>query len=253
MTDIHEDLWMDILIRLLIKSILICKCVCKSWRDLIEDIRFGKSYTPKPCMAMAFDHRGYAVVDEACQPLFRFGLPPPYDQYPTRDVHRMVIDSVNGLLLLWDGPDANDNILFIVNPMTCEYIELPPLATRRCLFGFGVTKLSGQYKILCVDETRFCHVYTLGGLCWRNILAAETSQLLDLEDLRSFVPPKELEGTITRFDYAIFFNGYIHWLARDFKNNFMVSCFDLETDLFSCFSLPSLRAGKRAIEFSWFY
>ena len=113
---------------------------------------------------------GYAVADEDSQPLFQFYLPP----YSTSH-HRLVISSVDGMLLLWDGLDENRDILSVVNPMTCEYAELPPLPTCGCLYGFEVSKLSGQYKILCVDKSRFSHVYTLGGeSSWRRIPAPLT-------------------------------------------------------------------------------
>ncbi|XP_042044544.1 uncharacterized protein LOC121790375, partial [Salvia splendens] len=175
---------------------------------------------------MAFvrrDKKGYAVANEDGRPLFQFDLPPSSTPH-----HRFVLSSVDGLLLLWDGLDDNNDILFVVNPMTREYIDLPPLPARRCLFGFGVSKLSGQYKILCVDESRFCHVYTLGGECsWRRIPAPAAIRL-----------PHALKITYRpSLDYAIFLNGNIHWLACDLENNFLICCFDLETELFTSFPL----------------
>ncbi|XP_042035370.1 pentatricopeptide repeat-containing protein At3g29230-like [Salvia splendens] len=85
---------------------------------------FATSYTPKPCLAYFRPGvRGYAVSDEAFLPLFRFNLPPPHDQYAKFHYHRVIIGSVNGLILLWDGFDDNEHNLFMVNPMTSEYLS----------------------------------------------------------------------------------------------------------------------------------
>ncbi|XP_042056041.1 putative F-box/kelch-repeat protein At3g22730 [Salvia splendens] len=227
-----QEIWIEILMRLPIRSIARCKCVCKLWRYLVQ------SYTPKPGMAFLHqDKMGYAVCDEAYEPLVRFRLPPPHDQYA---IPRVIIDSVNGLLLLWDGSDNHHNILFIVNPMTCEYIELPPLPTRRCLFGFGVSKLNGQYKILCVDESRTCDLFTLGegegeGL-WRIIPSAAT-RLPDKSRVSRYLQTRLLRA------YTLFFRGNLHWIATDFENNFVVCCFDFETDVFTSFSLSPRENG----------
>ncbi|XP_047965574.1 F-box protein At3g07870-like [Salvia hispanica] len=237
-----QDIWRQILGRLPIESIPRCKYVCKSWRDsdMIEgkEGEFVTLYTPKPGMAFAHPKMGYAVCDEALRTLFRFGLPPPHDLYSTPDHHRIVIGSVNSLILVWDGLDASNHCLFILNPITHEYIELPTLPARRCVFGFGVSKLSGQYKIICGDESRFCHIYSLGrgeGL-WRSIPASSTTKLPYCGVAR---PPYSVP-----YDYALFLNGNIHWLATNFENNLLVSCLDLETELFTCFSLPPCEGGE---------
>ena len=152
--------------------------------------------------------------------------------YSAGSQYHLVISSVNGFLLMWDGLDDNHDILFVVNPMTCEYIELHSLPARRCVYGFGMSKISGQYKIICVDESRFCHVYTLGGECsWRRIVASTTTRLPALSYWSEY---KHRHS----FDYARFFNGNIHWLECDFENNYLVCYFDLETKLFTSFPSP---------------
>ena len=236
---VPQEICRNILERLPIRSIIRCKSVCKSWRDMIQGKvgEFAISYTPKPCLAYVHpDMRGYTVCDEAFQPLFRFSLPP---QNAIFDYHRVIIGSINGLILLWDGFDDNHHNLFTVNPMTCEYIELPHLHARRPIFGFGVSKLSGQYKILSVDESRSSHVYTLsrGGGLWRCIPTATTTVLPC--DARLNRRPT----TGMPFGYVSFLNGNLHWLAIDCKNNILVSCFDLETELFANFSPPPFYDG----------
>ncbi|XP_042010605.1 putative F-box protein At1g33530 [Salvia splendens] len=205
-----EEMTREILRRLPIRSIMRCKFVCKSWRLLIEGGDFEMLYTPQP--GLAFVHRdiGFAVCDEAYKPLCHFGFPPLKKDATTT---LLVVGSANGLILVWNGIDSR---LCVCNPITSEYIKLPCQSPVSYVFGFGVSKLSGQYKILCG-----AHVYTLGreGGCWRSIAGATGSLRLLWEN-------------------AVFFNGNLHWLASDSKENPLVCCFDLETELFTSFVLP---------------
>ena len=223
---LSQEIWVEILGRLPIRSIARYKCVCKLWRNLIQ------SYPKSGIAFLHHDEIGYAVCDEAYQPLVRFRLPSPRE---ILGYHRLIIDSVNGLLLLWDGLDDHHNTLFIVNPITCEYVELPP-QPKKCLFGFGVSKLSGQYKILCVDESRSSYLYTLGGVLWRSIKAT-TTRLPDKSGL------SENFQTRLWLDYILFFNGNLHWFATDSEGNFVICCFDLETEVFTSFSPPPRQHG----------
>ncbi|XP_042036416.1 putative F-box protein At3g52320 isoform X2 [Salvia splendens] len=48
--NLPEEITIEILQRLPIRSVMACKCVLKSWRHLIE----GMSYTPKPCQFFVY-------------------------------------------------------------------------------------------------------------------------------------------------------------------------------------------------------
>ncbi|XP_047977025.1 putative F-box protein At1g32420 isoform X2 [Salvia hispanica] len=218
--NLPEDITKDILCRLPISSVMTCKCVLKSWRHLIEGDEFGMSYTPKPGLTYVYRdmEMWYTVFNEVFKPLFQFSLP-SHNQLSTID-RRVVIASANGLLSMWD---QYADYLFICNPLTREYAELPRLSTDRVtsFYGFGMSKISGQYKILYGNEYS-CHVYTIGrgvGL-WRSIAA-----------------PQPGINTLY-YDYAAFLNGNLHWLACDSKGNFFVCYFDFDTELFSRFSIP---------------
>ena len=247
--NLSQEICKDILSKLPIRSTLRFKCVYKPWCDLIEGGDFATSYTPKPCLAFNYG-LGYAICDETFQPLVRFNFP-----RHSKGSRRAVINSVNGLLLVRNGCD---NVLSICNPMTRECMELPPIETltvpleiltnntkyeagRGVVLGFGVSKLSGQYKILCVSDNYrscYCEIYTLesgGGLRRSNKI--------------------QVPGHImTRLDIAAFFNGNLHWLTSASKesdseesgseesdseeNSLVCCCFDLETDLVTSFTLP---------------
>ena len=135
-TKLPEDITRDILGRLPIRSIARCKCVCKSWRQ------FPTSYSPKSGLVIANEDTGFTVCDEAFQPLCRFRLPLCLDYS-----YRYVIGSVDGFILMCATNNSICDILCICNPITREYIELPaPPSTyvSNYVYGFGVSKLSGQ-------------------------------------------------------------------------------------------------------------
>ncbi|XP_047978359.1 putative F-box protein At1g33530 [Salvia hispanica] len=216
-TILPQEIWINILGRLPAKSVFRCKFVCKSWGDMIEGVDFSESYIPKPCLCLAFGHEdtGYEVYDETCKPLFRFQLAQPAFTHKHSCV---VIDSVDGLLFVWDMSRNYELIPCIVNPMTREYIRLSHLPIHRFIYGFGVSKLSGQYKILLGDRWKPRHVYTLG------------PEVL-LRSIREEVKTCRLDGN----GDAKFLNGNLHWLA-DYPD--LVCCFDLETELLTTFSHP---------------
>ncbi|XP_042009550.1 putative F-box protein At1g32420 [Salvia splendens] len=236
-TNLPREMTKEILQRLPIRSIIMCKCVCKLWRYMIEEGELMPPYSQKPCLAFSFPlhlQEIYTVCDEALKPLLRFRLPTPHEIHDSRTcIARVIIGSIDGLLLVWH---SCDNHLFIVNPMTREYVTLLlPMRLRKykSIFGIGVSKLSGQYKILCgTRESTSYYVHTLGGKgegegggLWKCIEGASAPTAL-------VVPGTPIQPIAT------FINGNLHWLSYDLEGNRFVSCFDLDSELFTRFSLP---------------
>ncbi|XP_047938437.1 uncharacterized protein LOC125186146 [Salvia hispanica] len=131
--------------------------------------------------------------------------------------------SANGLLLL-KNPFIDH--LYICNPITREFVELHgrlthPLRLGDC-YGFGVSKLSGQHKIVYINPRYSgCHIYTLGtGSLWRRVKAA--APLFR----RSFNSA------------GVLVNGNLHWPVTNDNWFPYICCFDLETESFSTFSAP---------------
>ena len=223
-TNLPEQMMREILGRIPIKSLIRCKCVRKSWHDLIDEPEFKSSYSPKPCFAFSYEDMYIIYDDDTCELLFRFWMNPAGRLYFGKSVrYSVVIDSVDGLLMAKDGAA---NILFVCNPIIREYVGLPRLYThgRRSIFGFGVSRISGQYKVLNGEViSGSYHVYTLGGEgSWRSISSAAPG------------------NPILLYNNAIFCNENLHWLVSyfDFEEKYMVCCFDLDTELFTSFSIP---------------
>ncbi|XP_076944572.1 F-box protein At3g07870-like [Bidens hawaiensis] len=144
-----------IFLRLPLKSIMLCKCVCKYWRDLITDpyfVHLHLSTSHESLILHEFDHSD------------RYGLPGTLqwvdviqhqpnikslnlDRFTGSRGSPVLVGSVNGLIACC-CPD--DDSICILNPVLEEHITLPrpPINYwRPILYGFGVSK-AGEYKVI---------------------------------------------------------------------------------------------------------
>ncbi|XP_047961893.1 uncharacterized protein LOC125206697 [Salvia hispanica] len=147
----------------------------------------------------------------------------------------MEVITANGLLLLYcsfynNYSDDQVTPLYICSLMTREYIMIGFPAEVRPLeapsFGLGVSKISEQYKVVCVSEVigpRNCyHAYTLGTGTWKRLEAGPVSGF------------RFYNGEL------ILYNGKLHWKLYDSTQTFCLTIcgFDVEMECFSIFSLP---------------
>ncbi|XP_047966310.1 F-box protein CPR1-like [Salvia hispanica] len=218
-----------ILLRLSVRTIAIGKCVCKSWLDLFSsddfvDLHFSQS-SPALAVLMRSDRCTlFGITDQLdrpCIPLINSPFP-----------HGVAIDGAAGgmLLLTFAGTQTEIETLRVCNPITRECVELccppPPLAMEfgpRTVYGFGASKTSGEYKVVRISPYPDCHVYTLGPVeMWRCV---EMNNSLNYED----------DGC----SCGAFVNGNLHWLVySDLDGSAWISCFDLEAECFTAFSVP---------------
>lgn len=140
----------------------------------------------------------------------------------------IVEGSVDGLLLLRAELDA----LYICNLITREYFKLSnegfvrsfaTSAKAKC--GFGVSKMTGQYKVV--------RIY-LDGTCWSNVKFVCQVYTLGMGTWRSITPLAPVRYPIGN---GAFVNGSLHWLVQDVELKDS-NCFDVETESFSTFSHP---------------
>lgn len=246
--NLPTEIIIEILSRLPILAILSCKKVHKEWRNLINTPQFVRLHLSKSLSAPGLavfevdeeeidtDSEAYKAIEIADElshendgsvhnpdTVFHFNF--------LHDAH--MHSSVNGFLFLKEG----GRNLYICNPVTRDYIELPWPECRHDWdqFGFGVSKITGQYKLVKIcshsgdvdGAASNCEVYTLGTGSWRRTAAGCPLKL--------------------NFDEAgAFFNGNLHWLATtsDSKEHQHICCFDLETEQFSTFCLPPDRPDE---------
>ncbi|XP_047946913.1 F-box protein CPR1-like [Salvia hispanica] len=240
LNDLPQEITIDILARLPVQTIMISKCVCKSWRDLVESPYFVSLHSHHAALtsarlpafedlkfSRAHSLLGFIGGNEIIQKppkgsvLYTHTFPEPNKPF----IH----SSVNGLLFMIDLESMSQ--LFICNPITREYVTIE--MGRDCYsygyaFGFGVSK-SGQYKLVRVYAScNFpvtCQVYNLGIGHWKSIT---------IESQMTF--------WYQRGHVPLLVNGNLHWLLLGPDDVFLyphsIYCLDLETELFEYFSCP---------------
>ncbi|KAK4391177.1 F-box protein [Sesamum angolense] len=220
-TNLPSELIINILSRLPIRTIISCKCVCKSWLNLLDTPEFARSHFSRSVPGLILWQRQRDLDSEHFE------------------------GSANGLVCfrkLGQHPET----VHICNPITRDYIQLPTPGTiwyspTTVTYGFGASKASGQHKVVriyheCirVPDTHEllgipkseCWVYTLGTGSWRSI-----------------APGPKLEYNSRSI--GAFLNGNLHWLVADSEGFARISCLDLETEVFSTFSAPDLPEMSR--------
>lgn len=187
--NLPEEIEIEILRRLPIKSVMRCRYVCTSWRDTIEGVEFASLYFTKPSLALSSNE----INEAGMIPSFEFCTIPSFYENPFNVRFGVVVDSVNGLILV---KDKCPTLLYVCNPITCEYVELPFQSTWPGVLGFGVSKLSRQYKILYWNSRcKSCYVCTLGEESWRSISdVAPGMPILDHEHCSIFERKSSLAG-----------------------------------------------------------
>ena len=218
------EIFTEILLRLSLQNIAICKCVSKPWLSLIESEVFLKAHLlksdPALLVSMPATNSNWFNLFKLEEDVFEYEKkqdPITKFDFP----HASTIQgSINGLLLL-KNPFSDH--LYVCNPITREFVELRGSLTHRrgdC-YGFGVSKISGQHKVVYFNPKYGCHVYTLEtGSLWRRVEVATPSFYRCFGSGGAFV------------------SGNLHWLVSNRLDHPFVCCFDLETERFSTFSAP---------------
>ncbi|KAL1533833.1 F-box protein CPR1-like [Salvia divinorum] len=214
------------------------KCVCKLWLDSLTTPEFVKSQSVPGLIVeinqISFKYKMVEFVDEPdhncdwhrLNIVFNLDLPSPTPNH----IH----SSTNGLILLIDGRKYGR--LTVCNPITREYITFPrplplPPGIPWEIYGFGVSRTGGQYKVVRVSAGKppcvsisgelECQVYTVGSGSWRRLASCIWSTLLSYNLMMTFLC------------------GHLHWWTRkDVSAPRQISRLDLETELFSTFSDP---------------
>ncbi|KAJ9552494.1 hypothetical protein OSB04_016539, partial [Centaurea solstitialis] len=146
-----------------------------------------------------------------------------------------VVGSVNGLICVWHYfPLLNIDDTYICNPITREYVVLPRERfligddVGVVLYGFGVSSLTGEYKVVRAFQAKKvvqnqpnvleAEVYTLGTGQWRSLGPVPVSCRLN---------------TFKEF-YGLFLNNHCHWIVSHNE----ICTFDLEKETFQLLPSP---------------
>ncbi|XP_071711775.1 F-box protein At3g07870-like isoform X2 [Rutidosis leptorrhynchoides] len=232
----------QILLKLPVKSIVCCKCVCRDWLNLITDSYFIKlhlSKSPECFMVLDKDYEEPRTTSS-------LKLVEIHEEHEHNHLHHDPITSlnlnltpvfqnarlsaegsVNGLICL-SSSDSTIKKTYICNPITREYMILPKSIndTRDGIYGFGVSLLTSEYKVIRVYRKPsmrrpcplYAEIYTLGTGQWR-CLGPVTYSVYDFS------------GT--------FLNYHVHWNFYDCENRVEKICtFDFDNETFQLFPSP---------------
>ncbi|CAK9188485.1 unnamed protein product [Ilex paraguariensis] len=245
--DPPEDVILDILMRLPMKSLMRLSCVSKSWNAFLTNPNF---FSKQLHRSSATAHKLLILTRSELGFGFYFHSPPddgdgdnnnnvplniPQFSLPDFSIYSLYIQgSCNGLACL----SVNDTSTVVLwNPVTRQFrpIRVPfprgrpnhPFEDPGCsLFGFGFIPRNNGYKVVRITplvfptETIRTWVYTLSLDSWKEKKVA--------------VP-----DVIFKTQLAICVNGFLHWLAYNKSTKVeVIVLFDLDNEVFRQIALP---------------
>ncbi|XP_058726920.1 F-box/kelch-repeat protein At3g23880-like [Vicia villosa] len=233
-----EVLICEILLRLPVRSLLQCKCVCKSWKILISDSEFIKNHfrisTSDPTMTnqqlvFSFRKQPGKIVSYALKPLLEnTATSIKLGTYLFREeTYSNIIGSCNGLLCLLDNFSrcyvrlCNPSLGLISNRSSIPVSEDWYIVH----YGFGYDQVNDKYKVLLVVQIKghiFTKIHTFGyDDGWKTI--------------SNF--PCDLDT-----HYGKFVSGTMNWLVSN-KNTFL--SLHVENETYIELLLPQNNVNKK--------
>ncbi|KAF8092259.1 hypothetical protein N665_0420s0022 [Sinapis alba] len=231
-----KELITEILKRLPLKTIALCRCVSKEWDSLLSSPYFTKSFltssssSTRPKLLFTFEFKGKWHFFSSPQHHFdetASVVTPDYQMVISGDWYEEVCLSANGFVYLYEKQMIKgkmERVPVLCNPSTGQTISLPKVrAKNNELRSFlGYDPIEKKFKVLCMTVTRYRrqvrsrehHVLTLGkgNLSWRKIECDST-----------YFPQKHNKG--------ICINGILYYVAqKNFTN--VIACFDVKSEKF---------------------
>ncbi|KAM7497770.1 hypothetical protein LguiA_022184 [Lonicera macranthoides] len=188
-TDLPEPIVMDILSRLPVKTIVKCRCICKTWLHLLLDPHFANihfSRAPTQILGTPSGYNDHLFIGELDESLLSRDkkdilVCPKFTSiiktYPGWDTD--VANIANGFVCLVNGW----NPCRILNPITGELIVVEQTVRMDCRrpldFGLGFSKKTNELKLLRLvgnikrlqlsDDRLEVDIYRLSTNSWRSI------------------------------------------------------------------------------------
>ncbi|EOX93376.1 hypothetical protein QUC31_004100 [Theobroma cacao] len=190
----HEII-VDILSRLPITSLVQFKFVCRGWRALAQDpllagMHLSWKADSNPCLILHCDfpiRNQLYFVDLSAHNQDKEKVKRLYVPFQATMPEFDVVGSCNGLLCLSDS--LYNDALYVYNPFTMDYIELPKsrqYPDQEVVFGFGFHPKTKEYKVVKIVYYRNTsssynrarriiypqsdvQIFTLGSSAWRSL------------------------------------------------------------------------------------
>ncbi|XP_047948404.1 F-box protein CPR1-like [Salvia hispanica] len=241
-----EDIVINILHRLPVKSLLRCTAVSKSWRSLITSpeftashLRFAQQVAPslllRRCIKSSERYELYSD-DDSSSSLNRVAA----FQFPFKSMNSFftIVGSCNGLLCLSDDRVYLMNTVVLWNPSVRRSVLLPKpnliynsYGSFNQYLGFGFDSVSSDYKVVRITYVDVgvnpqIEVYKLSSGVWKDLSCCV-----------------ELVPVICSRARQVFVNGASHWIARYMDSYDVVVAFDMCLEAFRTMKLPVLQGS----------
>ncbi|GFZ18622.1 hypothetical protein Acr_27g0003610 [Actinidia rufa] len=167
-SDLPPHITIDILSRLPIKTIVQCKCVCKIWRNLLQEPYFVNLRLSRSPTTLIIHQFGHSLPPSDSDILKLVELEDDHDRHSLQydpstkfdlrfcypNGHILLVGSVNGLICFCD---FENEALFVCNPAVRQCVSLaePKHKTRSpsvLVYGFGFSPVSSQYKVVQIFQ-----------------------------------------------------------------------------------------------------
>lgn len=242
-----ENVIRDILLKLPVKSLMRCRCVCKSWCALIGSPFFVTQHLHiqstglivlnginADAHLLVFDDKTYDAVVETVS------IPNPYD-VEKMEVYPRFVGACNGIIcvlcLKQNRHLFDSHVIELWNPATKE-MKVLPMANitlspqNRCPhFGFGFDAKTSDYKVVRIVHSLSpsfqdslppaVEVYSLNTDCWNEIDSQVPFFYFDMR----------WSGIYTYLD------GFCYWGANN-ENGYVLLSFDMADEEFQMTPLP---------------
>ncbi|OMO95327.1 hypothetical protein COLO4_15974 [Corchorus olitorius] len=223
--DLPTGMMMEILSWLPLKSFFKCRCVCKTWLQILSNPHFAKLHLSRSPSSILIHNevpkrearylRLYQIVQALDSGFIQIEETIFSPRLNLPDSSFNLVNSCNGLVLL-SGTERK--LVYVCNPVLGEFItiKVPEEDNRNSkafCFGFSVT--TNQYKVVQTfyvnGEGPKAEVYTLGTGSWKSLGNA----------------PFSISLGCTRFN--TFLHGACHWVRYSEQR---IVCFDFEKEMF---------------------
>ncbi|XP_049383056.1 F-box/kelch-repeat protein At3g23880-like [Solanum stenotomum] len=252
----HEEIIIDILSRLSVKSLLRFKCVSKSWNTLISEPYFikkhlnthAKNQNSQKLLITQVPHGKYCngfnlyssslSSSKLVEDIRRLDYPSS-----CKPIDGRVYCCCDGLFFIgfwiyWNDEEVEPSILLLWNPSTREsimlpsHVEIPP--QEEYVYGLGYDATSDDYKILRIDTHDKVpdEILALKSGSWRQI--EETSDRMS----STKISDREL--------CLAFLHGAFHWLGHCPRDS--VVSFNISDEMYGEIPLPGILSSPGLVE-----
>uniref|UniRef100_A0A2N9GK39 F-box domain-containing protein n=1 Tax=Fagus sylvatica TaxID=28930 RepID=A0A2N9GK39_FAGSY len=251
--DLPEDIVLNILAKLPVKSVIRFRCVCKSCYSLITSPNFISThlnnnnkdnndhgyllhmpnFIKNAIHSSSRSNSNRPVCAVACDPMFnRISEFRISSNFPLQIA--LIVGSCNGLLCV---ADYSIEVIYLWNPSIRKFKRLPDICLSHewVATGFAYQSDTDDYKVvkIChslyekgIDPVVEAEVYTLSSDLWRSVGISLMGNV-EINDIKSCSP-------------AVFVSGALHWLAYFREGEKMILSFDVNREKFGEMGLPDL-------------